>query len=140
MPPYAGSATRVPRAKNAELVAFRVAQNDPCLVALADIDVRGPEANKPFDLGVLIVWAEVKVKPVLARLSLWNRNKQKSRKATFARSYLEFVGRVVDYNPAQRHLPPAAQRFGIFRVDVYLLPVEAHEQSIKGRCVPQCSV
>jgi hypothetical protein len=122
----------VSRSKNAELVTLRVAQNDPCLVALADVSVCGPEAHKPFDLGVLIVWAEVKVKPVLARLGLWCRNEQNSRKAIFARSYLEFVGRVVNYHPAQRHLPPSTQRHWIFRFDVYLLPFEAHELSIKG--------
>jgi hypothetical protein len=102
------------------------------LGTLADIGVRRSKSNKPLDLGILVIWPEVQVKPIFARLGLWHRNEQKSRKAIFAWSYLELVGIVVDRDPAERFLPPAAKRYGIFRVNVYLLPLETHVLSIEG--------
>jgi hypothetical protein len=109
------------------------------LGALAHIGVPRSKSNKPFDLGILVIWPEVEVKPVLARLGLWHLNEQKSRKATLALSYLELVGLVVDHNPAERFLPPAAKRHGIFCVNVYLLPFKPHGLSISGTATDDIS-
>jgi hypothetical protein len=132
--PNAGSVTPAPRSKDAELVTFRVGQDDPCLDALADIGPRGAEGEEPLDLCVLVVGTEVEVQPVLARLALRHRDEEKPRKAVFVRSDLELVGLVVDHYPAERFLPPAAKRHWIFRVNVNLLPFKTHVLSI-GRMV-----
>jgi hypothetical protein len=118
--------TPLPRAKNAELVTFRVSQNDPGLGALSHINVCGAKSNEPLDLSFLVVRPEVEVQPVFARLGLGYPSEQQPRKAVFARSYLELVRLVVDHNPAERFLPPAAKQHRIFCVNVYLLPFEPH--------------
>jgi hypothetical protein len=125
-----GSVTPLPRTKNAEFVAFRVSQDDPGLGTLADVSICRSKSNQSCDLSFLVLWPEIEVKPVLARLGLAYRNKQKSRKSSFARSYFELVGLVVDNNPPERGLPPAAKGHRICRVNVDLLPFESHALSI----------
>jgi hypothetical protein len=131
--PTAGSVTPLPRPKNAEFVPFRVSQHDPRLGALADIGMCRSKGNESCDLCLLVLWSKIEVQPVLARLGLGYRNKEKPRKAIFARPYLELLGIVVDHNPVERGLPPAAKRHRIFRVNVDLLPLEPHGLSIGGR-------
>jgi hypothetical protein len=77
--PTAASATPLPRPKNAEFVPFGVGQHDPRLGALADISICRSKGNQSSDLCLLVLWPEVEVEPVLARLGLGDRNEEKPR-------------------------------------------------------------
>jgi len=123
--------------ENAEFITFRVSQNNPSLGSLAYVCVSRAESDKAFDLGFLVVRPEIEVKSILAGLGLRYRNEEKSGKAIFTRSYLKLVGLVVDDDPTERLLPPTAERFRIFRVDVCLLPFEAHAVSVGGTASPK---
>jgi hypothetical protein len=125
------SVTSPPRTKNTEFVTLRVSENDPRLGPLTHIGVCRPESDKALDLGILVVGPEVEMKPILTRFDLRHRNEKKSGKPISTRSYLKLVGLVVDYNPAQRLLPPPAEPDRVFRVNVCLLPFQSHAMSIR---------
>ncbi|ABK69872.1 hypothetical protein MSMEG_5115 [Mycolicibacterium smegmatis MC2 155] len=60
----------------AELVALRVGEYHPTLLALPDVDVARAQADQPVDLGLLVVGGEVDVEAVLDGLAVGHREEQ----------------------------------------------------------------
>ena len=67
-----------PRGEHTELVAFRVAQDDPCLLTLADVDASGAEVEEASHGRIPVVGPEVEVETVLERLRLRDAGEQQS--------------------------------------------------------------
>jgi hypothetical protein len=126
-----GTLTR--RRQHAELVALRVGEHYPGLLALSDVDPLRAEADEALDLRVTVIWAEVKVQPVLHYLSLRDSDEQQPRAPIGHRTDLELLGIVVHDHPAERVQPPAAEGSGIARVDDDLFPLDAHPESVVRR-------
>jgi hypothetical protein len=119
------------RSEYAELVALRVAKNNPGLVALSYIRSRGSQREQSLDLGVSVVRSKVEMQPILRRLRLRHRYKKKSRKPIGGRSDLELRWVVVHDNPAERVSPPASEGTRVARINDRLLPLEAHESIVE---------
>ena len=122
----------------AELVAFRVHEHGPGLLALSDVRSRGSQREQPLDLGVSIVRSEVEVQAVLRRLRLGDRHEQEPRKSIRGGSDLELVWVVVHDDPAERVSPPEPEGTRVVRIHDGLLPLEAHEPIVEISC-PGCA-
>jgi hypothetical protein len=118
------------RGQHAELVALRVGEYNPGLLALSDVDPLRAEADEALDLRVTVMWAEVKVQSVLHYLPLRDSDEQQPRAPIGRRTDLELLGIVVHDHPAERVQPPAAEGSGIAGVDDDLFPLDAHPQSV----------
>lgn len=125
------------RSEDAELIALRIVQHNPGLLALPDVRSRGPQRKQPFDLNVSVVWPEVEVQPILHRLRLRDRDEEEPRQTIRSRSDLELVWVIVDNHPAQRVTPPPAEGAWVTRIHDRLLPLEAHA-SILETAQPAC--
>jgi hypothetical protein len=113
-------------AQDAELVSLRISEHDPRLLALSDVDSRGPQREQTIDLAILIHGAEVKVKTILDHLRLRHPNEEESGKLLRRWPNLTHVGSFVNDDPLERPLPPASQHRRISSVDVRLFPLETH--------------
>src|SRR5690606_25910931 len=114
-------------AEDAELVALGIGEHDPRLVAgLPDVGVPGTQRQEALDLRFLVVRAKIDVQPVLAGLLVRRDSEQQARLAVGRGTDLEFLVGLVHDHPAQRLLPPAAERDRAGGVDDELLPLHSH--------------
>ena len=129
LPSNAGSERT--RSEHTELVALRIGEHDPRLLALSDVRSRRAERKQPLDLDVSVVWPEVEVQPILDRLRLRDLDEEESRQAIRSGSNLELVGIVVDDHPAERLPPPPPEAARMPCIDDCLFPLEAHESIVE---------
>jgi hypothetical protein len=99
---------------------------------LADVHRPGAHVHQAFDLGLLVVRAQIDVQPVLHRLGLRYRGEQQARHLLGAAPDLDLVRRLVHDPVAQRLGPPAGQPGRIFGIHDDLLPVAAHTSPPKA--------
>ena len=124
MPQNAGSDVGGARPEYAELVALRIQEHNPGLLALAHVSMCRSQSDQATHLSVAIVRSEVEVQSVLVQLRLGNRDKEQTGRALGACSNLELVRIVIDNDPIECVTPPTTQRGGISRINDRLLPLE----------------
>jgi len=116
-----------------ELVALRISQHHPRNVPLFDVNPVCAEGDESRDLGILIVGAKVEMRAVLDLFVFVDRFEDESREPICLWPNLE-LGRIgVDDDPAERLVPPPTERHWISSVDDDLLPLKAHETTIRHR-------
>jgi hypothetical protein len=120
--------------EDAELVAFRVGQDDPGDDALTDVDASSAEVHEPLNLCPLVIRSEVKMKPVLGRrLGGIDWLEDDPRELIGFLANLELTRVIVDHGPFERHGPPSTERDWVNRVDDQLVPSKAHIQMLRRR-------
>jgi hypothetical protein len=97
------------RPEYAELIALRIGEHNPRLLALSHVCSRRAQRKQPFDLNVSVVWPEVEVQAILDHLRLRDGDEEESRQTIRRGSNLELVGVVVDDDPAERLPPPSPE-------------------------------
>jgi hypothetical protein len=132
--PHAGSTQQLltSLAEDAELVAFRVCQDDPRLITLADVDALCAMSHQTSHLGILVIRPEVEVQSALGLLALIKPDEVQARQAIRLRADLELVDGGVDHDPTKSLGPPLTQGRRIFRVDKYLFPFQGHSPNLLG--------
>ena len=120
----------MPLAKDTELVAFGVGQDNPRLLTLANIDTLCAVRHQASHLGVLVIRPEVEMQSALSLLALIKPDEVQPRQAIRLRADLELVIRGVDHNPAKSRRPPLPQGHRICRVHNYLFPFQGHPPSL----------
>ena len=96
-------------AKDAELVAFWVCQDNPRRLTLADIHTLCAMSHQTSHLGVLVIRPEVEMQAALGLLALLKPDEVQPRQAIRLRADLELVSRGVDDNPPKSLGPPLSQ-------------------------------
>src|SRR5215207_136978 len=118
--------TSVARGENAELVALRVGQHYPALLALADVDMPCAKTEDAIDLGLLVIGAEVEVDAVLDDLVVGHSDKQPVGSGAGRRVQYDVTVVVDVLRPAQHLRPPGTQRGGVVGVDADFVELQAH--------------
>src|SRR5262249_44486594 len=116
--------------EDTKLVAFRISEDDPRLLALADVGAGGPEAKEAIHRGVPVVGPEVEVQTVLECLRFRNTSKQKSGQSVRCGPNLELLLIVVDDDPLQSGRPPASEPHRVGGVHDDLLPLQRHQLNL----------
>ena len=117
-------------AKDAELVAFGVRQDNPRLLTLADINMPCAMSHQTSHLGVLIIRREVEMQPALRRLALVKPYEVQPRQAIRLGADRELHLRGVHHNPTKSLGPPLPQGRRICRMNNDMLPFQAHPLSV----------
>ena len=119
-----------PLAKDTELVALGVCQDNPRLMSLADVNMPRAMGHQTGHLGVLIIWPEIEMQSALRRPALINPDEVQPWQAIRLRADLELLIRGVDHNPTKRRSPPLPQRHRIYRVNNHLFPFQGHPPNL----------
>ena len=93
-------------AKDAELVTFRVCQDNPGLITLANVNTLCAMSHQTSHLGVLVIGPEVEMQSALGLLALTKPDEVQPRQAIRLRADLERLSRGVDHNPTKSLGPP----------------------------------
>ncbi len=104
-------------AQNAELIAFGIGEHDPRNAALINVDPRCSKAQKPVDLGGLVVGPEVEMQSVLGFLDVVAQQEEDPRRSVGGWSNLNKLRPFVDDRPAERFRPPVPETSRVASVD-----------------------
>src|SRR4051812_49254615 len=138
--PYCHAGSKRARSEHAELIALRIGEHDPRMVALSQVRPRRAECKQPLDFDVSVVWPEVEVQAILDRLRLRDGGEEEPRQTIRGGSNLELVGVVADDDPTERLPPPPSEAARIACIDDRLLPLEAHDSIVETQRGPSGSV
>lgn len=124
-----------PSSQEAELVALRVPEHVPRLVALADVGVDGAQGAQPEQLLRLIAsgGVHVEVDPVLARLRLGDRDEDEGGLGAVRRANLDAGVIGLDRRPPEHFRPPRREFGWVVGVDHYLGQDRSHPPIVAER-------
>ncbi len=95
-------------------------------VALADVDVPGAQAQRPLDLGGLVVGPQVEVEPVLDGLALRDGQEEEVGPGAELEPVLRVVAGFGLQGPVEQRCPELADAFGVIAVDHSGLETQSH--------------
>lgn len=119
--------------QNAELIALWICHDNPLdVVALADVDPGGSEAEQTLDLGLLVTGVEIDVQPVLAGLGTGCAHELQAREAGAVRRDVHQVVVLADDAVTEGVAPELRECFRIACID------DGAEPGKRNRWPPGC--